>query len=178
VDKPLRKIAFFGCLIGAHVWVSGCASRPTVQMSNQAEVHPPDRTPTVTPTRVACKEADDATPEPTTAQPGAEWGIEVSGLRLSAAGYMLDFRYQITDLEKAKPFMDPSVKPYLIDQATGAKMYVPSPPKIGSLRQTSRQPKPGRSYFVLFANPGRFVKRGSAVTIAMGACELRDLIVE
>lgn len=175
--KLFRKVAFFCCLIGVHGW-GGCASRPAVQIGDQAEVHTADQTQAVTPTRVAGKAGDDASPEPTTPQTGAEWGIEVSSLRLSAAGYMLDFRYRVTDPEKAAPFMDRSVKPCLIDQATGAKMYVPSPPKIGSLRQTSRNPKPGRTYFVLFANPGRFIKRGSAVTIAMGACKLRNLIVE
>jgi hypothetical protein len=106
-----------------------------------------------------------------------EWGIEPLGINLSAAGYLLDFRYRIADPEKARAFVARSVKPYLIDQATGARMYVPSPPKVGRLQQTSRKPTAGRIHFVLFANPGRFVKPGAEVTLVFGDCKLGDLVV-
>ena len=129
--------------------------------------------------------------EPTAPQAGAgdgvhraspleaeEWGIEVVGLTASAAGYLLDFRYRITDPEKASSFMDRQAKPYLVDEATGAKLFVPSPPKVGPLRQTTRQPRTDRTYAVLFANPGRFLAAGDRVTLVVGECRLENVIVQ
>ena len=105
------------------------------------------------------------------------WGVEIVGIWLSANGYMLDFRYHVADSEKASPLFTWKVKPYLVDQASGAKFLVPNPPKVGSLRST-RRPESNRNYFMLFANPGQFIKKGSKVTIVMGDFKAENLVVE
>ena len=106
-----------------------------------------------------------------------KWGVEIVGICLSANGYMLDFRYHVADSEKASPLFTWKVKPYLVDQASGAKFLVPNPPKVGSLRST-RRPESNRNYFMLFANPGQFIKKGSKVTIVMGDFKAENLVVE
>lgn len=111
-------------------------------------------------------------------RPIKELGIEVTALRLTSAGHMLDFRYKVIDPEKAKPVIDKKIKPYLIDQASGARMTVPSPPKIGSLRQTPRASKAGQIYFAIFANPGKFIKAGNKVTVVYGDHKIENLVVE
>ncbi len=108
----------------------------------------------------------------------SKWGIKVESIRLSSAGYMLDFRYRILDPQKAAPLLSRQVKPYLVDQESGSKLIVPAPPKVGSLRQKSYQPIPGKIYFVLFSNPGRLVKPGNKVTVVIGDFRAEDLIVE
>ncbi|MHC4676005.1 MAG: hypothetical protein ACYTBZ_26235 [Planctomycetota bacterium] len=107
-----------------------------------------------------------------------QWGVQICGIRLSAADYMLDFRYRVIDPEKAKPLLSRQVKPYLVDQESGAKLIVPVPPKVGSLRQKSNEPIPGKIYFVLFSNPGRLVKPGNKVTVVIGDFSAEGLIVE
>lgn len=107
-----------------------------------------------------------------------KWGVNVESIRLSSAGYMLDFRYRILDPQKAAPLLSRQVKPYLVDQESGSKLIVPAPPKVGSLRQKSYQPIPGKIYFVLFSNPGRLVKPGNKVTVVIGDFRAEDLIVE
>lgn len=109
-----------------------------------------------------------------------QYGIKVQSLRLSAAGTMLDFRYQIVDPDKAVTMVDRTNKPYLIDQASGLKVNVPSPAKLGPLRATDKygKPKVGRTYFVLFGNPGRFIKSGSKVTVVIGEFRAEDLVVQ
>lgn len=107
-----------------------------------------------------------------------KWGVNVESIRLSSAGYMLDFRYRILDPEKAAPLLSRKVKPYLVDQESGSKLIVPVPPKVGSLRQKSYQPIPDKIYFVLFSNPGRLVKPGNKVTVVIGDFRAEDLIVE
>jgi len=78
---------------------------------------------------------------------------------------------------KAAPLFDRSVRPYLIDQKTGAKFIVPDPPKVGSLRVRGN-PKADTNYFVFFANPGGYVKPGSKVTVVIGDFQAKDLVVE
>ena len=105
------------------------------------------------------------------------WGIEIVALRESAAGYMLDFRYRVLDPAKAAPLFERKIKPYLIDEATGAKFQVPVPPKTGALR-TTYPPKAGRTYFMFFANPGKYIKPGSRVTVVVGDFRADGLIVQ
>ncbi|HEX2769171.1 MAG TPA: hypothetical protein VHN12_07775 [Geobacteraceae bacterium] len=107
-----------------------------------------------------------------------ELGIEVVALRLISVGHILDFRYKVIDPEKAKPLLDKKIKPYLLDQASGARMMVPAPPKIGALRQTPRVSKAGQVYFSLFANPGKFIKSGNKVTVVYGDYKIENLVVE
>ena len=105
------------------------------------------------------------------------WGVKVLQIRLSAEGYMLDLRYRVLDAGKAAPLFSRELKPYLIDEATGAKFLVPEPPKVGALR-TTRPPQPGKNYFIIFANPGKYVKKGSKVTVVIGDFRAENLIVE
>jgi hypothetical protein len=106
------------------------------------------------------------------------WGVQICGIRLSAADYMLDFRYRVIDPNKASPILNRQVKAYLIDEQSGAKLIVPTPPKVGSLRQKSYEPTADKIYFVMFSNPGRLVKRGSKVTVVIDEFKAENLVVE
>lgn len=105
------------------------------------------------------------------------WGIEITGIRLSAHGSMVDFRYRIADPEKAKSLTDRNARPYLIDEASGVKSYVPNAPKMGSLRAKGN-PMIGRTYFILFSNPKGIVKKGSKVTVVIDDFKAEGLMVE
>jgi hypothetical protein len=105
------------------------------------------------------------------------WGIKVESTRLSAGGYMVDFRYRVLDVNKAAPILDRRVKPYLVDQASGAVFVVPNPPKVGQLR-SGKNIKEGKIYFIFFANPGRYVKSGNKVAVVIGDCKITDVVVQ
>jgi hypothetical protein len=125
-----------------------------------------------------------ATPPP--AAPVAEaptensYGIRVEALRLSAAGAMLDFRYRVLDPEKAAPLLDGRMQPYLFDAARSAKLGVPESPVLGRVRQTARNNKilTGRTYFIMFGNPGHAVRSGDKVTLLLGDLRITDLQVQ
>lgn len=120
----------------------------------------------------------DTAPPPATQALEEQWGIEVSSLRVSSNGMMVDFRYKVLDPQKAATLGDPRSRPYLMDEATGRKLLVPNTPKVGPLRQTAEQLKQGRIYFALFSNPGRMVKPGSKVTVVIGDFRVEHLTVE
>lgn len=109
-----------------------------------------------------------------------KWGIEVESIRLSAGGYMIDFRYRVLDPEKADYLADHTLKPYLEDIATGAKMIVPAPAKVGALRNTNRRGsvERGRTYYIIFANPGRYIKPGSKVNVVIGDFVAKNLTLQ
>ena len=105
-------------------------------------------------------------------------GIRVESLRLTAADYMLDLRYRITDPERAAAFFNRKTELQLVDSVSGARLAVPNTPKLGKLRQVARKDMPDRSYFMLFANPGRYLKAGSQVTLVAGDTRISHLTVE
>lgn len=105
-------------------------------------------------------------------------GIEVESLRLTAGNYMLDFRYRAVDPDRAVVLFDRQIKPYIIHEQTGAKFLIPAPAKVGPLRQTTNKPVAGKSYFMMFANPGQYVKAGDQVTIVFGEFQIEHLAVE
>jgi hypothetical protein len=106
-----------------------------------------------------------------------QWGIEVLFVRQTSAGYMLEFRYKVLDPEKAIPLFERQTKPVLTHVETGARMIVPTPAKTGALRN-SNAPLAGHTYWMFFANPGKFVEQGDAVSIDIGEFHVEGLIVE
>jgi hypothetical protein len=106
-------------------------------------------------------------------------GIRMEGLRLSAAGYILDFRYRVLDPARATPLMDSKIRPYLLDEASGAQLGVPDTAKLGQLRTKGRNKVlSNQDYYILFANPGRFVQAGNRMTLVMGDLRIENLVVQ
>lgn len=105
-------------------------------------------------------------------------GIRISSLRLSAAGNLIDLRFKIMDAEKATSFFkEKENQPYLVDAATGARLVVPNT-KIGDLKTSPKNLVAGKTSFMLFANPGGFLKQGSKVILIIGALKTDNLVVE
>lgn len=119
-----------------------------------------------------------AVPPASMASVREKWGIEITSLRMSGRGHLIDLRYRVFDPVKAAMVGDPRYQPCMIDQATGTKLKIPNTPKLGPLRQSSTRLEAGKIYFMLFANSGRLVKSGSKVTVTIGEFRVENLIVE
>jgi hypothetical protein len=107
-------------------------------------------------------------------------GIDIRGLHLSAHGYILDMRYRVRDQAKAAALLDSKKKVYLIDDARHTRLGVPESPVIGGMRQTSRNRTvyTDRDYFILFVNPGRAVRVGDIVQLAVDGRKIAQLTVQ
>jgi hypothetical protein len=134
-------------------------------------------------------DAEPAKPAPpasrssaTSARPLAKkLGIRITALRLTAAGYMVDVRYRITDAGRAsKTFLGRKHDElFLVDEATGMRFAVPTTPKLGALRQRPKgDGEADREYFVFFANPGRHLRAGDKVTLVAGNVRIPHLALE
>lgn len=106
-----------------------------------------------------------------------QWGIEIVYVRQTSAGYMLEFRYRVLDAEKASALFERQTKPVLIHADSGARFIVPTPAKTGALRN-SNSPKSGNTYWMFFANPGKYVEVGDAVSIEIGDFVINNLEVQ
>ena len=108
-----------------------------------------------------------------------DWGIEVLGIRLASADYMMDFRFRVLDVDKALTLFDHRIKPHLIVDRTQIKLPVPMAAKVGAFRPTNRGKniKPDKNYYMIFGNPDRHVKAGETVTIVVGDFRIDHLLV-
>ena len=106
-----------------------------------------------------------------------QWGIRPLTLRLTGAGHFLDFRYLVTDSDKAGPILSRNNKAFLENQATGKVFPVPVT-KLGSMRSTTRKPEENRQYFMLFANTGSRIKKGDVVAVIVGDVKVEGLVVQ
>ncbi|MET0065252.1 MAG: hypothetical protein ABW076_02805 [Candidatus Thiodiazotropha sp.] len=107
------------------------------------------------------------------------WGIELVSLRLTAAGYMIDFRFRVLDVDKSRVFFSSEVKPQLLVEKSNAKLPVPMAAKVGAFRTTDRgrNIKPNKTYYIVFANPDAHVKSGETVTMMVGEFKEAHLVV-
>lgn len=121
-----------------------------------------------------------ASPRDPSATIESRYGIRVDGLHLSAHGYILDLRYRVLDAAKAAPLLDAKSRVYLVDEERRAKLGVPESPIVGGMRQTSRNHVvyTDRDYFILFVNPGRAVRVGDTLKLAVNGTTVATLSVQ
>lgn len=151
LSGPPRILATaFLLLVGALSVATGCTTGPA-QVADSAPAH------------LAALEAT--------------WGVLPQSIRLTGEGHFLDFRYRVMDAEKARPILDRSAKAYLKDTDTGKVLTVPVT-KLGTMRGTSRQPKEGKQYFILFSNTDLTVAKGHRVTVIVGDFAAEGLTVQ
>lgn len=142
-------------MIAAVLLVAGCATRPDLALNKGAD---------------GARESGVET----------RYGIRVEGLHLSAHGYILDLRYRVLNPEAAAPILDPKRTVQLMDDARGASLGIPQSPVIGGMRQTSRNHvvHTDRDYFILFVNPGRAVRAGDKLNLAVDGVRIAELTVQ
>jgi len=100
------------------------------------------------------------------------YGIHITMLAMTAGGGVVDFRFLITDPDKANNYMHGpnSELPVLIVENSGTRI----------------DPRPhthhvnyefGRTYYTLYRNPGGVVETGTRVTIILGDLRLSHIVV-
>jgi hypothetical protein len=105
------------------------------------------------------------------------WGVDSLAAKWGESGEVIRFTYHVLDADKAKVLNDKKNEPSLIDPQAGVKLVVPSMENVGQLRQ-SAPPENGKSYWMVFSNKGRLVKRGDHVSVVIGAFHADGLVVD
>jgi hypothetical protein len=105
------------------------------------------------------------------------WGVDSLSVKWGESGEVIRFSYRVLDADKAKILNDKKFEPSLIDPRAGVKLVVPSMENVGQLRQ-SAPPENGKSYWMVFSNKGRLVKRGDHVAVVIGSFHADGLVVD
>ena len=105
------------------------------------------------------------------------WGVDSLGLKWGESGEIIRFTYRVLDADRAGVLNDKRFEPALIDPQAGVKLVVPSLENVGQLRQ-SAPPENGKSYWMVFSNKGRLVKRGDHVSLVIGPFRADGLVVD
>ncbi len=101
----------------------------------------------------------------------ARYGIDVSLVAVTAAGGLLELRYQVVDPDKADRLIhDSALAPALVVETTGATLVMSSPP-----HHHGTELQLGGTYFFLMANARNAVHRGDRVTLVIGDARLEHL---
>jgi hypothetical protein len=98
-------------------------------------------------------------------------------VKWSESGEVVRFSYRVLDADKARVLNDKKFEPSLIDPRAGVKLVVPAMENVGQLRQ-SADPEGGKSYWMVFSNKGRLVKRGDYVAVVIGPFKAEGLVVD
>jgi hypothetical protein len=106
------------------------------------------------------------------------WGVDSLSVKAVESGEIIRFSYRVMDSTLAKTVNDKSLEPALIDPEAGVSLVVPSLEQVGMLRQSSKTPEVGKSYWMAFSNSGRRVKRGDRVNIVIGQFHANGLVVD
>lgn len=103
-----------------------------------------------------------------------EYGIRLNLVGVTAAGGLVDLRFTITDVAKAKKlFTDPSVMPAVVAERTGTVLQAPHGGHHGHIT-----PIGGASYFVLIGNAGGVVQRGVPVSVLINGVRVEHIAAE
>lgn len=100
----------------------------------------------------------------------ARYGINVNLIGVTAAGGLIEFRYQVIDPDKADRMIhDVNLLPVVVVEETGATMVISRP-------HHAAEPELGGTYFFLFANAHNAIHAGTKLTLVMGDARLEHIV--
>ncbi|QNN51574.1 hypothetical protein [Nocardioides mesophilus] len=101
----------------------------------------------------------------------ARYGIDIDLLAITAAGGLVELRYQVVDPDKAAPLVhDPDLSPALVSEETGRTLVMSTPP-----HHHGTELQLGGTYFFLMANAETALHKGDEVTLIIGDARLEHL---
>lgn len=104
------------------------------------------------------------------------WGVDSLSVKWAESGEVVRFTYRVLDANKAKVLNDKKLEPMLVDPQAGVSLAIPSMENVGQLRESSPA-EDGKSYWMVFSNKGRHVKRGDHVNVVIGAFHANGLVI-
>jgi len=127
-----------------------------------------------------------------------QWGIRVSGVRLTSSNLVMELRYEVTDPAKAASLADGTTAAAVLDPVSGRTIRIGAPPQrpngvsphsrarsaalmmreAGSFPPAPNRIVPGKIYCVQLPNLPNLVRKGSEVVVVIGNARTDLLTVE
>jgi hypothetical protein len=157
----MRRVHVLGALSGAAMVVLGIGAGYELTRDGHARAAP---------ARAASR------PAPLLSPPQFERriGVRLVRVAVTGGGGLVDVRYEVLDPTAAASIHDPARPPELVDERTGLVVR----DLFMGHSHNGRRFKAAQTYFLLFENPGSLVRRGTRVTVQLGAARLAHVRVE
>ena len=107
---------------------------------------------------------------------GAAAGIRIVRMALTANDHLVDMRYAVTDLEKARKILTRRSRILLLDATNGTIHPIANIGTVGVLRNLPSSDAK-RGYVMMFTNTNRSVKRGDKVVLIIDNLRIEDIVV-
>lgn len=101
----------------------------------------------------------------------ARFGVRITGLYVTAEGGLIDLRYRVIDVGKARDFGHYTENsPLLIAEESGKRV------EVTIMMKHSHRIELGRIYYILYRNTANAIQPGSPVTVQIGDLRLEHVI--
>ena len=99
-------------------------------------------------------------------------GVKLTRVAVTGGGGLVDLRFQVVDPDKAVALHGRAVPPALVDERTGLVVN-----ELLMNHSHHGSYKAGVTYYLVFNNPGNWVRRGAMVTVLLGDAEVQHVTV-
>ena len=99
-------------------------------------------------------------------------GVRITRVAVTGGGGLLDLRFQVLDPNRANSLHDAATPPAVIDEDTGLVVR----DLLMSHAHTGKYTA-GETYYLVFENPGNWIRRGAKVTVLLGQAQVSHVVV-
>ncbi len=99
-------------------------------------------------------------------------GVKLVRVAVTGGGGLIDVRFQVVDPDKAASLHQPRTPPAVVDERTGLVVH-----DLLMNHSHTGPMKPAQTYYLVFENPGGWVRSGSQVSVLLGDAQVDHVVV-
>ncbi|WP_433301434.1 hypothetical protein ACQP2F_06075 [Actinoplanes sp. CA-030573] len=103
---------------------------------------------------------------------GQASGVTITRVAVSGGGGLVDLRFRVVDPDRAHALHDPATPPAVVDEGSGLIVR-----DLLMNHEHSGDYRAGVTYYLVFENPGNWVRRGARVTVLLGNAQVEHVRV-
>jgi len=103
---------------------------------------------------------------------GQASGVTITRVAVTGGGGLVDLRFRVVDPDRAHALHDAATPPAVVDESSGLVVHdlLMNHEHTGDFRA-------GATYYLVFNNPGNWVRRGAQVTVLLGNAQVEHVRV-
>ncbi|MFF5290919.1 hypothetical protein [Paractinoplanes globisporus] len=103
---------------------------------------------------------------------GQASGVTITRVAVTGGGGLVDLRFRVVDPDRAHALHDPARPPAVVDESSGLVVH-----DLLMNHEHTGDYRPGVTYYLVFTNPGNWVRRGASVTVLLGNAQVEHVRV-
>jgi hypothetical protein len=99
-------------------------------------------------------------------------GVKITQVAVTGDGGLVDLRFEIVDPGRASAVHDPATPPAVVDEESGLVVH-----ELFMNHSHTGPYKAGVTYYLVFNNPGNWIRHGSKVSVMLGNAQVEHVRV-